>query len=84
MVFLIEYDRQKGQLITFQAFEDSERKRAQDTLLELELNLHARGIEREVVLLEAASEAAIRVTHARYFEDLEQLTSNLRAHLLLT
>ena len=41
--------------------------------MELELNLHAKGLEREVVLLEAESEAAIRLTHGRYFYDLSEL-----------
>jgi|KBSSwiStaDraftv2_1062776.scaffolds.fasta_scaffold169615_1 hypothetical protein len=36
MIFLIEYDRRKGQLITFRTFEDSEREQAQDARLELE------------------------------------------------
>ena len=84
MIFLIGYDRRKGQLVTSHTFEDSERKQAQDALLELELSLHGRGIEREVVLLEAASEEAVRLTHGRYFESLEQLASKLKTRLLLT
>ena len=82
MFFLIEYDRGRGKIVTLTTFDNSERLKAQDSRLALELSLHGRGIEREVVLLEAASEAAIRVTHARYFEDLEQLISNLSKRLL--
>jgi hypothetical protein len=41
----------------------------------MELDLNSRGVEREVVLLEAENEAALRRTHRRYFEDLAQLVS---------
>ena len=76
MIFLIEYDRPRGRMITFKAFDDSERQKAQDERLELELALHHSGTEREVVILEAASEAAIRRTHRRYFEDLAEIASS--------
>jgi hypothetical protein len=84
MIFLIEYHRTEGQIFSFSTFDKSERQQAQDARLALELALLRRGIEREVVLLEAAFEAAIRVTHARYFESLEQLASKLRTQLGLT
>ncbi|MGH9908311.1 MAG: hypothetical protein ACRD8U_22330 [Pyrinomonadaceae bacterium] len=73
MIFLIEYDRGRGQLMTFKEFEESERQKAEDSRLELELNLNRLGIEHEVVVLEAASEEAVRRTHRRYFEDLADL-----------
>ena len=73
MIFLIEYDRDRGRLITFKKFEDSERKRAEDARLELELELNRVGTNYEVVVLEAASEDAVRRTHRRYFEDLADL-----------
>jgi hypothetical protein len=41
----------------------------------MELDLNRRGVEREVVLLEAENEEALRRTHRRYFEDLAQLVS---------
>src|SRR5438105_10887971 len=78
MYFLIEYDRTEGQLVTLRTFDNSERKQAQDTQLELELNLNKSGIEREVVILEAVSEGAVRLTHRRYFEDLDQLVADLK------
>jgi len=78
MYFLIEYDRTKGQIVTLRTFDESERKLAQDTQLELELNLNESGIEREVVILEAASEEAVQLTHRRYFEDLDQLLADLK------
>ena len=78
MYFLIEYDRTEGQIVTLRTFDNSERKQAQDAQLELELNLNESGIEREVAILEAASEGAVRLTHRRYFEDLDQLPADLK------
>ena len=73
MIFLIEYNRPEGRIVTFQRFQDSERLKAQDTRLDLELDLNRRGVDHEVVLLEAASEDAVRRTHRRYFETLRQI-----------
>ena len=73
MIFLIEYDRKRGQLVNLERFEDAERKKAEHIRLEVELDLNRLGIEREVILLEASSESAIRRTHRRYFEDLAEL-----------
>ena len=75
MIFLIEYDRKQGQLVTFESFGDSDRKKAEKARLQLELDLNLRGIDNEVVLLEAATEEAVRRTHRRYFEDLAELTT---------
>lgn len=73
MIFLIEYDRPSGKIIEMRKFEDSERTTAQDARLELELKLNREGIQREVVILEASSEEALRHTHSRYFEDIAEL-----------
>lgn len=73
MIFLIEYNRPQGRIVTFQRFKDSKRLKAQNARLALELELNRRGIDHEVVLLEAASEGAVRRTHRRYFEDLRQI-----------
>ena len=75
MLFLIEYNRLRGTLVTFRVFADSEREKAEDARLELELALSRRGTEHEVVLLEAASGENLRRSHRRYFEDLAALTS---------
>jgi len=75
MIFLIEYDRHRGQIITFKAFDDGELKYAEESRLEIELELNRHGIEHEVVLLQAASEEALRRTHRRYFEDLAELVN---------
>ena len=74
VIFLIEYDRGQGLLVSFREFADSQRQEAEVARLNLELSVN-RGKEREVVLLEAASEDAIRRTHRRYFERIEDLIS---------
>lgn len=75
MLFLVEYERDLGRLITFRSFRDSEKECAEESRLALELDLNLKGIDHEVVLLEAANEEAVRRTHRRYFEDLAQLTT---------
>ena len=79
MIFLIEYNRPEGRLVTFERFQDSERLQAQDSRLALELDLNRRGIAYEVVLLEAASEDAVRRTHRRYFENASQILESFSA-----
>ena len=76
MIFLIDYDRARGEIVTFETFEDSERQNAEDSRLELELELNRLGTEREIVILEAASEEALRRTHRRYFENLSELVNS--------
>jgi len=75
MIFLVEYDRAEGRLVRIETFSDSDREIAQDARLNLELALNSKGIENEVVSLEAASEEAVRRTHRRYFETLAELTA---------
>lgn len=70
MLFLMEYDRHSGTLVTVRTFKQSEQHQADEARLELELRLNREGIEHEVVLLEAASESALRKSHRRYFEDI--------------
>jgi hypothetical protein len=70
MIFLVEYNRPQGKLLTFRAFDAADRSIAQAEKFELELRLHRRGIEHEVVLLEADSEAKLRRSYQRYFEEL--------------
>jgi hypothetical protein len=74
-LFLIEYDRAAGKIISIQSFASEERQEAAKVRLDLEIELLRRGQVREVVLLEAASEEALRKTHRRYFEDLATLAA---------
>lgn len=73
MIFLIEYKRSEGRIVAFRTFDDSERWKAEDSRIEIELDDNRKGVDHEVVLLEAASEDALRRTHRRYFEDLRQI-----------
>jgi hypothetical protein len=73
MLFLVEYDRKAGQLVSLSPYSCADRHAAQEAHLCLELKLRTDGVEHEVVLLEAASEGALRKTHRRYFETLEAL-----------
>jgi len=75
MIFLIEYERSRGEIVTFETFSDSEKRVAQDARLELEIGLNRNDVDHEVVLLEADSEEALRRTHRRYFENLTELAT---------
>jgi len=77
MIYLIEYNRPEGRLVTFKVFAESERSKAQDLRLEIELDLNRRKVDHEVVLLQAESEAALRRTHGRYFYDVQQILESL-------
>ncbi|HMA51904.1 MAG TPA: hypothetical protein VKP60_19230 [Magnetospirillaceae bacterium] len=73
MLFLVEYDRRRGQLVSLQTYPESQREKAGEARLAKELNLQREGVEREVVMLDAASEEALRKTHRRYFETVQTL-----------
>ncbi len=75
MIFLIEYNRNRGEIVTFETFDYTERQKSEEARFEMELKLNRAGIEHEVILLEAATEVALRRTHRRYFEDLAQLVT---------
>lgn len=77
MLFLIEYARNKGRLVTFETFPDESLSAAQNAQLELELDLNRRGVKHEVVILEAKNEQALRRTHRRYFDTLTELVNAL-------
>src|SRR5438105_9323022 len=81
MIFLIEYNRSEGRLVTFRHFDDSQRPEAEDSRLAIELDLNRKGIDHEVVLLEAASKEALHRTHQRYFADLTQLLKSAGGQL---
>ncbi len=76
MIFLIEYDRARGRIVTFEVFDESKRVQAQNHRLDIELDLNRRRVEHEVVLLDAASEEALRKTHRRYFESPREIAES--------
>jgi len=53
--FLIEYSWSKGRVITFCKFENTPLQEVADGRLEIKWDLHRRGIDPEVVLLDAGS-----------------------------
>ena len=77
MIFLIEYDRSKGKIVTIRSFQDSEKSYAEKSRLSVELDLRREKREHEVVLLEAADEIALHRTHRRYFEDISQIVKSV-------
>ncbi len=78
MIFLIEYNRSEGRIVNFRHFDNSQRREAEDSRLESELNVNRKGVDHEVVLLEAESEDKVRRTHRRYFEDLREILEDKR------
>lgn len=73
MIFLIQYDRKAGEVISISEFRDECRSEAAEARLALEIELFSSGTDGEVVVLEAESETALRKTHRRYFEKLASL-----------
>ena len=73
MIFLLDYDRAAGRLVSMTVYSTDRLLDAQNTALELELKHRRESADREVVLLEAPDESTLRRTHGRYFEDLSQL-----------
>jgi len=54
--------------VTFERYDDNDRAAAERRRLELELNQQRYDANRELVLLQAADEEALRQTHRRYFQ----------------
>jgi hypothetical protein len=73
MLFLIQYDRRAGRIVRMERFANDQRDLAAEARLDLELALQRHCQSHEVVLLDAASEEALRKTHGRYFEDVQGL-----------
>jgi hypothetical protein len=75
MIFLIQYDRKAGQIVSIQRYADDQRFLADRVRLDLELDQVRRGRHDEVVVLDAVTEEDLRKTHRRYFEDLTALAN---------
>lgn len=73
MIFVIEYHRPEERIVMLRSFEDSQRSDAETLRLTIELDLQNRGVDHEVVLLEASDEGALRRTHQRYFRRLSEM-----------
>ena len=73
MLFLIEYNREKGEIVSMRRFDDSAKGEAEEARLQLELDRQRMGVNNEIVILDAINEAGVRRTHRRYFESLHEL-----------
>lgn len=73
MLFLIEYDRLRGEIVSMTTYANEQRDHAHDARLQMELRLRREVAKREVVIMEAANEDALRKTHARYFKSAQAL-----------
>lgn len=73
MLFLIEYDRLRGEIVSMTTYADDRREQVDEARLQMELRLRREAAKREVVVLEAANEDALRKTHARYFKSTQAL-----------
>ena len=73
MIFLIEYDRSKGLLVSYSPFKDRDRREAEVRRLEAELANKEKGINYETVLLEAATEDHLKRSHQRYFAKASEI-----------
>lgn len=73
MIFLIEYSRQNGKIIQLLEFKDSAQTDAENARLNLEMKISNAKIPHEIVLLQAHTLEALKQTHRRYFENLEEL-----------
>jgi hypothetical protein len=78
MRVLIEYDRPSGSLIQIQTFAAEDSATANETRLALELDRLHTTSKREIVILDAESEAVLRRTHGRYFETIKALANPAR------
>ncbi len=81
MLFLIQSHRRAGKLVRLERFATSQRAEASQARLDLEIELRHRGLNHEVVILEAASEEVLRKTHGRYFLGMRELLEDFARSL---
>jgi hypothetical protein len=66
MIFLVDYDRPTGRTLLFKTFDHTERQKAHDERVRIERDRDCQGLlltRREVVMLDARDEAALRRTN---------------------
>lgn len=78
MIYLIEYDRPKGALVSMREYADSDGRKAHQERLNLELALQRKKVRHELVLLQAENEEILRRAHGRYFESLRDIVESGR------
>jgi len=72
-IFLLEYEPKTGMIVSLTQYSEHERDAAMKQRLRLEKANALAGREREVALLEAVTESALRATHSRYFKSVKEL-----------
>ncbi len=77
MIYLIDYDRKLGKLITIEEYAESERDTARRKRLALERVSTAEGDQREIVMLDACLSAKVDFTHARCVRRLAERAAPL-------
>lgn len=71
--FLVVFDRAEGRLLRLDEYMDREAALKERFASE---RLHRQAPTVEVVVLTAASEDALRRSHSRYFQDVQQIARN--------
>jgi hypothetical protein len=74
-IFLLVYEPATGRLLQFKLYDEASRGLAQADRLRIEKNNAQAGLTREVVVLEAVNEEALRATHGRYFKSASELAA---------
>jgi len=77
VIFLVEYDRPSGHLISIREFASNERAQASQERLDLEIRLLKESVIREVVLLESESLEDLQKTHRRYFRGVKEIANSI-------
>ena len=77
MYFLIQYDRAGGELVSVAEYADDAKDQAYSDRLDIELDRFRNKQDIEVVLLQAATSAAMKSTHRRYFSSTGSLAADL-------
>jgi len=73
VIFLLTYDRSKGQLLDEKQYDDARIDDANQARLEAEIACGAQtGVE--VVILQSVSREELQKTHARYFKSVKELS----------
>ena len=75
MLFLIHYDRKQAKTVFYKEYDDSLRAQAYEDRLRLELTHNILFADQEIVLLEAANQAQLRKTHAKYLKTEREANS---------
>jgi len=77
MLFLIQYDKHHGNVISIHEFEEAQRREAEKARAALELALCGEGSVYEVALLDAKALDDVRKTYPHYFKDAPEAVRSI-------